>query len=227
MTTSNRTRPATPRRTLLGSLLAAVALIPLAACQETYQDTEAPAAAEDRPTAAGPEESWEALGDSLAESLTEMPADSAARSVLAYLEGAEYGERWSHWPDRDPYYEGTDPHGMLLSTYLNDRAEATLSRLMEGNEDHLPMGSFVVKENHGPDSSLVAVTVMIKAGRGYDPEHNDWFWLKYAPSDRSAGLPAAEVEAAGRVESCISCHDDAGATTDFLMTAGAQMEGNR
>jgi hypothetical protein len=220
---ANRTTMPTGRLARAGALLVvATLLLPLAACQETEQGTEDPAAQTDEAMPASPQESWEALGDSLAETLTEIPADSAARAVIAYLDGASYEEQWAHWPDRDPYYEGAEPHGMLLSTYMNDGASATLTRLLEGDEDHLPVGSFVVKENHQPDSTLVAVTVMVKAGRGYDPEHNDWFWLKYAPSAPAVDPREVEVEAAGRVDSCISCHGEAG-EADFLRTAAAQM----
>lgn len=63
-----------------------------------------------------------------------------------------------------------------------------------------------------PDSTLAATTVMLKAP-GYDAEHADWFWAKYAPD--------GSVQASGRVETCAGCHA-AAKSYDYLMTRMAQ-----
>ena len=48
----------------------------------------------------------------------ELP-DTTAASVLAYLEEVDYRESWELWPGRGEKYQGDDPHGILLTTYLN------------------------------------------------------------------------------------------------------------
>jgi len=44
--------------------------------------------------------------------------------------------------------------------------------------------------------------------QGCDGEHGDWFWMKR--------LVDGTVEAEGRVEGCISCHEQAAARDDLL-----------
>ena len=41
----------------------------------------------------------------------------------------------------------------------------------------MPDGAIIVKENYTAKGELQANTVMYKKS-GYNPEHNDWFWLK-------------------------------------------------
>lgn len=127
--------------------------------------------------------------------------DTTAEAVWSHLQEQSY----RHWPGKEPYYEGVEPHGLRLRTYLNQVAYDGLT----GEAKTLPDRSIIVKENYTPDSTLVATTVMYKAP-GFDPENNDWWWLK-----RTA---EGEVEGAGRVEGCINCHS-AEAKNDYVMTA--------
>ena len=112
------------------------------------------------------------------------------------------------WPDeygKSALYAGTEPHGMLLTTYANDLAHDALTN----GATTMPTGAIIVKENYMPDSTFAAATVMHKVA-GYDAQNGDWFWAKYDPN----GVP----EDAGRVAMCAQCH--AGARQrDFLMTA--------
>ena len=48
----------------------------------------------------------------------ELP-DTTAASVIAYLDEVNYQESWELWPGLGEKVEGGDPHGMLLTTYLN------------------------------------------------------------------------------------------------------------
>ena len=118
--------------------------------------------------------------------------DTTAQAVWAYLQEASY-QSWELWPEKGELYEGTEPHGMLLTTYLNGAAHEALTT----GSGPMPNGAIIVKENYRPDSTLAAVTVMYSA-EGYDPDHNDYFWAKYQAD--------GSVDAAGRVQSCISCH---------------------
>lgn len=129
--------------------------------------------------------------------------DTTAEAVWAYLQEENY-QSWPMWPGKSALYSGTEPHGMLLTTYVNPVAQDALG----SGGGTLPDHSIVVKENYMPDSTLAAVTVMYKAP-GYDPEHNDWWWLK-----RNAD---GSVDGAGRVEGCIGCHGGR-SDNDYIMT---------
>lgn len=137
--------------------------------------------------------------------------DTTAEAVWAYLQAQDYEEEWELWPGKEPYYQGVEPHGALLNTYLNSVARQALS----ANDTMLPEHSIIVKENFMPDSTLAATTVMYKVP-GYDPEHNDWWWLK-----RNAD---GQVEASGRAQGCISCHRGDG-DNDYILTGTLESGG--
>lgn len=127
-----------------------------------------------------------------------------AASVWSYIESHDYRANWSFWPGKGELYEGQEPHGALLTTYVNDLARDALTN--EARE--MPRGAVIVKENYGPDRTLAAITVMYKAGDGYNTEYNNWFWMKR--------LADGTVEASGRVDSCQACHGSS--RRDYLMT---------
>jgi hypothetical protein len=93
---------------------------------------------------------------------------------------------------------------------VSDRALAAIAR--DDFDGILPPGSIVVKENYmgtvEEPGDLAAITIMYKVD-GFNPEANDWFWVK-APGDGSA------VDAEGAVEGCISCHGQEG-NSDYLL----------
>lgn len=140
-----------------------------------------------------------ALGDVSTEN---MPL-ADAEALWNYLQRQDYRRTFRFFPGRGEFYKGAEPHGALLTTYVNSTAEMGLQK----TEIPLRAGSIIVKENYTPDKELAAVTVMYKVP-GYDPRHNDWFWLK-----RSAD---GKLEAAGRIDSCIACHRTS--NRDFIMT---------
>ncbi len=102
---------------------------------------------------------------------------------------------------------------MLLTTYVNDVAADALAN----GAGRLPQGSFVVKENYTPDGTLAAVTTMYKAGGGYNPDHNDWWFAKFLP-DGTPDRTADGMAMAGRLGGCQSCHG-AQAANDYILTA--------
>ena len=126
----------------------------------------------------------------------DLPGTDSA-SLMAYLEDVDYqnNDEWKLFPGSTEKYEGRDPHGMLLTTYVNPAA-------LEAIEDDAitPSGSILVKENFMPDGTLAATTVMYKQS-GYNADHNDWYWLKF--------LADGTVEKEGMVEGCQDCHVDA------------------
>jgi hypothetical protein len=129
--------------------------------------------------------------------------EPTGEAVWAHLEQESY-RNWELWPGTSERYPGSEPHGMLLTTYVNDIARDALTR----GATPLPDGAIIVKENYMPDGSYDAATVMVKR-QGYNPEHNDWFWAKYGPD--------GAVDEAGRIEMCQACHG-ANRQQDYLLT---------
>lgn len=109
-------------------------------------------------------------------------------------------------------YTGQHPHGAILDTI---DGEVTV----EGTT-----GPVIIKRNYGgegvtkqavwndPDAYLGAVTVMFKR-EGYDPDNQDWFWVKYLPDGEldtnPKGVPLAGRVAKGMDQGCIACHSAA------------------
>jgi hypothetical protein len=110
-------------------------------------------------------------------------------------------------------YEGTPPHGKILE-YLETTAT------VDGHA-----GLAIVKKNYAGEGDpeeleheilenrlryLDSVTVMFRREAGYDPDNDDWFWVKYKPDGSLATNPKG-MKLAGRVakgadKGCIACH---------------------
>ncbi len=138
-------------------------------------------------------------------------ADTTGAAIWAHLQESDYRSTWTLWPEKGELYTGQEPHGMLLTTYLNDVA---LQALSSGGSRMAP-GAIIVKENYMPDSTLAAVTTMFKV-EGYNPDVNDWFFTKHLASgelDRTPGGMAME----GRLPGCTNCHR-AMQANDYLFT---------
>lgn len=128
-----------------------------------------------------------------------------AHIVWSYLQESDYRKNWPFWPGKGAFYEGTRPHGSVLMTYVNPTAHEAL---FGGFGKEMPAGSLIVKENYSPDRVLQATTVMYKAAEGYNPDHNNWFWLKHSAEGK--------ITAAGKINSCQACHQQS--ENDYLMT---------
>ena len=127
------------------------------------------------------------------------------RRFWEYLtKSASAYERWGPFTGKQAdIYEGQSPHGAYLKLYAN--------RAARENPKSLPDKSILVKENYADDRrTLKAITVMYRS-RGYDPEHNDWYWIKYLPDGKVAKTPPEKGgrPIAGRFASCIECHTSA------------------
>ncbi len=128
-----------------------------------------------------------------------------AKDLWQRIQSDRYRDTWSLFPGKGKLYKGTEPHGMLLTTYVNEVAEKGLRSKVKV----LPEGSILVKENYKPDKTLAAITVMEKTGPGKD----DWFWVKYMP-DGSVAVKEMEKYgkrmkmpvAGGKKTMCASCH---------------------
>jgi hypothetical protein len=100
---------------------------------------------------------------------------------------------WQLYPGKGRMYQGTQPHGAFLTTYVNEAAYYSVKD-KKGMSD----GSIIVKENYTADKKLDSLTVMYKIDR-YNIKAGNWFWVKY-------GLEG-KVMASGKVEACITCHE--------------------
>lgn len=141
-----------------------------------------------------------------------VPADPTApyrkasfeSRLWAWLKSSNY-EQWAPAPGQTTgFYEGQGPHGAQLKMYLN--------RTALSEPKNPPHGSIIIKENFNPQQELVAVTVMYRS-KGFDPQNNDWYWVKYNPSGTVA--TKGDVRLAGKVNDCTQCHQGA-AGNDYL-----------
>lgn len=127
-----------------------------------------------------------------------------AASLWNYITAENYRNNWVYWPGKGKLYPGIEPHGAYLTTYLNPLARDAVTN----GASHMPHGAIFVKENYTPRKTLAAITIMYKAPAGYNPQHNDWFFMKR--------LADGTVEASGQVDSCQKCHSTS--DRDYLMT---------
>lgn len=109
---------------------------------------------------------------------------------------------WKLFPGTQKFYKGTEPHGALLTTYVNDIYLKSVQK-----KEAPRAGSIIVKENYSPEKKLMAITAMYRV-KGYDPKAGNWFWATINPD--------GSVKSSGKVDSCISCHKKAG--KDFVFT---------
>ena len=121
-----------------------------------------------------------------------MPgADAAALWKYITEENPYLG--YQYWPGKTGFYEGTEPHGVILKTFVNAKAYLAITQ----KQGVFPDGSIIAKENYSPKKKLGAITVMYKV-KGYNAAANDWYWVKYDPK----GMAQKE----GKVKGCIDCH---------------------
>ncbi|HEX4131420.1 MAG TPA: cytochrome P460 family protein [Pirellulales bacterium] len=96
--------------------------------------------------------------------------------------------------------EGKDPHGASPKAYVNSVFANSLATP--------PFGSIVVREDAASDPSMrSSVSVMYRV-QGTDPKNFDWYWLRFQP-DGSLAKGEDGKPLAGRVTSCIECHQRA------------------
>lgn len=142
--------------------------------------------------------------------------EADGQAIMDYVLQTNDYTTWASWPTDDVntedfsgFLQSGEPHGMTVRIFVNDRALAAIER--DDFNGILPPGSIVVKENYmgtvEEPGELAAITIMYKVD-GFNPEANDWFWVKAAPK--------GAVDAAGAVEGCIACHAQEG-NSDYLL----------
>ncbi len=134
------------------------------------------------------------------EAMVTLP-ELSADGVWGHLTSSDY-ENWDRWPGTTDQYQGQEPHGALLTTYVNDVAAAAIA----AGDAMMPVGAIGVKTNDRPAGMLAAVTAMVKT-EDFNPDHNNWWFLKR--------LTDGTVQAEGRFAGCEGCHL-AVAANDYL-----------
>jgi hypothetical protein len=118
---------------------------------------------------------------------------ATAASVWDYLKKEGYAKNWKMWPGTTSMYQGPEPHGAFLTTYVNDAALKAIT----GKKGKFSDGAIIAQDNFSKDKKLKFISVMYKV-KGYNPQGGNWFWAQYKPDGR--------VEAEGKVDECIKCH---------------------
>ena len=77
-------------------------------------------------------------------------AEKMAGELWSKMQGENYREDWEMWPGKEAFYKGKEPHGVLLTTYVNDTAYEAI----ENKEGKMPSGAIIIKENYMPDKTL-------------------------------------------------------------------------
>lgn len=133
----------------------------------------------------------------------EIAPERIASNLWDLIQTENYSKRWYNWLGEKEFYEGVNPHGALLTTYVNSVAVEAI----ENKEGEMRDGAIVVNESYDAEKDLQAITVMFKIAR-FDKEHNNWFWVKYNPDGKVDTLEkdGKEIELAGTPELCVSCH---------------------
>ena len=141
------------------------------------------------------------LGGRSRQSMTIQPTGADVWSLLKQM---DYSKKWRMWPGKTSLYPGKEPHGALLTTYVNIPAFMAIA----GKKGVLPDGSMIVTENYSADKKMTDITVMFKV-QAYNPDAGDWFWAKYAPDGK--------IESEGKTDTCIKCHGQ-NKGNDYIMT---------
>jgi len=144
-----------------------------------------------------------------AETQVPMPGADAGK-LYEYITKHKPYTQWQLWPGRGRMYKGTEPHGALLTTYVDNTALASVKK-----KKGMAEGSLIAKENYTADRKFDALTVMYKI-KGFNPSAGDWFWAKY---DK-----AGKVLASGKVEGCIKCHGKK-KDNDYVFTGEVKKDG--
>ncbi len=110
-------------------------------------------------------------------------------------------------------YEGMEPHGVILEQLSTEITVKGHTGVVYVKNNYMGKGMSRSKVVKDPNTYLKAITVMFKREKGYDPENQDWFWVKYKPNGslhvNPKGASLAGRVAKGADVGCIACHVNA------------------
>ncbi|HET6461779.1 MAG TPA: cytochrome P460 family protein [Syntrophales bacterium] len=118
---------------------------------------------------------------------------AAGTSVWDHLKKEGFAKSWKMWPGTTAMYQGPEPHGAFLTTYVNEVALTSIN----AKKGRFSDGAIIAQENYSKDKKLKFIAVMYKV-KVYNPHDGNWFWAQYKPDGR--------IESEGKVDECIKCH---------------------
>ena len=145
-----------------------------------------------------------------------MPMHFGGEKDVKFAEALwEAMKGYPDWLIKTDVIKGNSPHGAFVRIYYNVVT-------VDGKPYHvINKDNFMGKDAEGnkldiqtiaksPEKYLAAATVMVQREAGYDPDNNNWFWVKYGP-DGSIAQNDMKMSMAGRVAKgmdmgCIACH---------------------
>ena len=98
-----------------------------------------------------------------------------------------------------------EAHGTYVRVYLNDIAAEDFAK-----DGHFREGALVVEAAFQDLSGTPKMLVAARKVTGYAPAHGDWF-------QAMLGEEGEQVQLAGRLDVCLSCHND---TDGWVRTRG-------
>jgi hypothetical protein len=145
---------------------------------------------------------------------SKAPEDIAA-GLWKLMKTENFYDRWQMWPGTETLYKGSNPHGALLTTYINSIGYEAVAK----SEKELPPGTIIAMENYMDDKTLKAIDVMYNLVP-FDPEHGNWFWVKFAPDGKlfKVERDGETLTLVGKIAECIECHSASSSRTQYIMT---------
>lgn len=141
-------------------------------------------------------------------------AEKVAAELWNKIQSENYRANWKTWPGKELFYEGKEPHGALLSTYVNIPAHEAIVKI----QGKMPPGAIIIKENYAPDKNIISITIMYKI-EGFNPEAFDWFWIRFSPNGKvmTEEKDGKTIRLVGKVAECIECHGKQ-TSNDYIFT---------
>ncbi len=117
-----------------------------------------------------------------------------ATAVWTFINAADYSHKWKMWPGSEALHPGAEPHGTMVTTYVNSSAFNAIKR----KKGKMPYGAVIVIENYNKNKKLKTIDVMYKV-KGYNPKGGDWYWAQFKVNGKAL--------AEGKIDECIQCHE--------------------
>ncbi len=129
--------------------------------------------------------------------------DAYAALVWKYMEENKFvgQDRMRSHP-----FVGNRPHGSIQESIATEAIiDGHKGRLIV-KQNYGGKGKFTPKDVYsaGGNTHLEAITIMFRREKGYDPDHNDWFWAEYKPDSSIIVYDGERL--VGRANLCTSCH---------------------
>jgi hypothetical protein len=150
----------------------------------------------------------------------ERQVGKMADKLWEKIQRENYRQNWRMWPDKEAFYPGMEPHGVLLITYVNNEAYDAITN----KRGQMPNGSIIIKENYTEDRRLITITIMQKI-KDFNSDENDWYWARFSPGGMVITMEeyGQTIKLAGKIDDCISCHSER-SNNDYIFTGSLTEE---